>query len=349
MTEIFPFLRQRLPFLGLLLAAIAGILFSEFVSWPSLVFCAAAGVFLAAGFFPVRGPWILLSVAAAFACVHVWQTRESTSQRLASEVNGGRFLVVATGRVSSDPAPYGAARERFTMHVESLEMEGKVLHPSAPVAVVIPSPAPAEGDRVSVTGSIQEIEPPRNPAEFNAKAWMSQCGITCQIEAAANGDLAINRKASAHSLPSMANRSREWMEKTLRIGISDDPVVCDFLAGMVLGVTASIPDAVQQEFRNTGTFHLFSVSGLHVGMIALILWQALRIAGVSRRWAVAAIIPALFFYALITGWKPSSLRSAVMSAIFLIGMTSSRQPVPINSLCAAAFLILVQWTSEVYN
>ncbi|MFA7234778.1 MAG: ComEC/Rec2 family competence protein [Terrimicrobiaceae bacterium] len=349
MTSNFPFLRQRLPFLGLLLAAIGGILFSDVVSWPSAVFCALAGLFLVAGFLPLRGPWILLSVAGAFACAHVWQTRESTSRRLADLVEDGRFLVVAEGRVSSDPAPHGAAHERFTMRVERLELEGKELRSSARVAVVVPAPAPAQGDRVRVTGSLRVIEPPRNPGEFNAKAWMARNGVTCQIEVAATGDLTIVRKASRYSLVSVANRSRQWMENTLRLGISGDPVVCDFLAGMVLGVTAAIPAALQQEFRNTGTFHLFSVSGLHVGMIGLILWQALKIAGVSRRWAVLAIIPALFFYALLTGWKPPSLRAAVMSAIFLIGLTSSRRPVPLNSLCAAAFLILVQWTSEVFN
>lgn len=349
MTGIFPFLRQRLPFLGLLLAAIAGILFSDFADWPSGVFFGLSALFLLLALFRARGQWIFLSVACAFACVHVWQTRESTSQALAALVKDGRFLVVARGSVSSDPAPYGAAHVRFTMRVETLEIEGKALRPSASVAVVTPAPAPAQGDHVTVTGSLQVIAPPRNPGEFHAKEWMARNGVTCQIEVAAAGDLTIDRKAPEYGLTSIANRSRKWMEQTLRLGISEDPVVCDFLAGMVLGVTTSIPDTLQQEFRNTGTYHLFSVSGLHVGMIALILWQALKIAGVSRRWAVFVIIPALFFYALITGWKPSSLRSAVMSAIFLIGMTSSRQPVPINSLCAAAFLILVQWTNEIFN
>lgn len=349
MTVVFPFLRQRLPFFGLLLAAITGILFSGFVDWPAAAFLAASGLFLIVGFLPVRGPWLLLSVACAFACVHIWQTRESPSQRLAELVKSGRLLVVATGKVTSDPVPYGLSRERFTLGVESLEMDGRMWHPSGSVAVVIPSPAPAQGDQVSVTGSLQVFSPPRNPGEFNAKAWMAQCGITCQIEVAKSEDLRIVQKASRFSLIRLADQSRQWMEKTLRVGISEDPVVCDFLAGMVLGVTASIPDAIQQEFRNTGTYHLFSVSGLHVGMIGLILWQALKIMGLSRRRAVLVIIPALFFYALITGWKPSSLRSAMMSAIFLIAMTSSRQPIPINSLCAAAFLILVQWTNEVFN
>lgn len=333
----------------MLLAALAGILFADFVSWNSAVFFSLAGVFLVMAFLPVRGPWILFSLACAFACVHLWQTRESSSQRLADLVQSRRLLVVASGVVSADPVPYGSSRERFTLRIERLELEGRVIRPSANVAVVLPTPAPGRGDHVKVTGSLQAIEPPRNPGEFNAKAWMAQSGILCEIEVASNRDLSIERKAPGYSLFSVANRSRQWMEETLRLGISGDPVVCDLLAGMVLGVTAGLPDPLQQEFRNTGTFHLFSVSGLHVGMIGLILWQALKMAGVSRRWAVAVIIPALFFYVLLTGWKASSLRAAVMSAIFLIGMTSSRRPVPFNSLCAAAFLILVQWTNEMFN
>jgi ComEC/Rec2-related protein len=61
------------------------------------------------------------------------------------------------------------------------------------------------------------------------------------------------------------------------------------------------------------------------------------------------IIPALFFYALLTGWKPSSIRAATMTAIFLIGMVSWRQPIALNSLCAAAFVILAQSTNELFN
>ncbi|MBE2203656.1 MAG: ComEC/Rec2 family competence protein [Chthoniobacterales bacterium] len=344
-----PINRQRLPFFGLLLAAVAGILIADFTDWPSLGFLIPAILLAMAGVVLVRGPWIFLSVACAFACVHVWQTRESPSQRLADSVGDEKILAMAKGRVVTDPVPYGAMHERFTLAVEEIGWEGRTLFPSARVAVIAPIPAPAQGDLVSLTGSLQEIAGPRNPGEFDARAWMARSGIFNQIEVAAAEDMSILRKASGYSLIRLANRSREWMEKTLRLGISEDPVVCDFLAGMVLGVTASIPDSLQQEFRNTGTFHLFSVSGLHVGMIALILWQALKMAGVSRPWAVALIIPSLFFYALLTGWKPSSLRSATMSAIFLIGLTASQRPVPINSLGAAAFFILVQWTNEIFN
>ena len=128
--------RQRLPFFGLLIAAVSGILIASSASWPSPVFLACAMVFLAAAFVFKRGPWIFVSVACAFGCVHLWQTRESTSFRLAGIVGSGRSLVTAFGVVAANPVPYGATRERFTMSVDQMEMGGKILDPSARVSVV---------------------------------------------------------------------------------------------------------------------------------------------------------------------------------------------------------------------
>lgn len=342
-------MRQRLPFLGMLIAAIAGIVVSDFFWWPSWIFLAGAGVSFAGWLLTRRVLWIYAAAGCAFGCVHIWQTRESVSWRLAEMVGSGRVLCTATGAVDSDPAPFGEGRERFTLGVRSMEIDGREFPCPADVVVTAKSPGPARGDRIRVTGTLAALPPPRNPAAFDERAWMRLRGITCGIEAASPMDVLMLRPAPWYSIPSIASRCSAWMEKTLRVGIGDDPVVGDLIVGMILGVTSSIPDALQQDFRNTGTFHLFSVSGLHVGMIGLILWQILKMAGIRRQWAIGVIIPALFFYVLITGWKSASLRSADMSAIFLIGLASSRRPVPVNSLCAAGFLILVQWTSELFN
>jgi hypothetical protein len=255
------FRRLRLPFLGLLLAALTGILLAAAVTWPSGIFLALCGIFLVAGVLPLRGPWILASVACAFACVQVWQTRESSSETLARILDSRTLLVEARGRVISDPTPSGTTRERFTMQIANLERDGRIMTISAPVVVVMPSPAPARGDEIRITGSLQTIQPPRNPGEFDAKAWMARNGISCRIDVASARDASITRPASRLSLVGLASQSRQWMEATLRMGIADAPVVCDFLAGMVLGVTREIPDSLQREFRNTGTFHLFSVGG----------------------------------------------------------------------------------------
>lgn len=344
-----PFFRQRLPFLGLFAAAVGGILISSSTGISSSVFlglAAAAGI--AWTVFP-RTPPVLLAVGLAFACVHAWQSRESPAWRLAERLRGGPELATALGTVLTDPAAFGSGRERIALRISDLELDGRAVRFPCDLDVVVPAPAPPRGATIRATGRLEVVPPPRNPGAFDARAWMRSRGITASLSVASGFDVEVLSLAPWYALPSLASRSRTWMESTLKAGISNDPVVSNLIVGMALGVTSALPDQLQEEFRNTGTFHLFSVSGLHVGMIGLILWQVLKLAGLRRSRAVAVIIPALFFYTLVTGWKPSSIRAAVMASIFLIGLTSSRQPMAFNSLCAAGFFILVQWTAELFN
>lgn len=296
-----------------------------------------------------RSACVYAAVAFLFAAMQVVQTRESYAARLAEKLSGSPQVALVEGIVRSEPSIGSTGKARFLVEATHLEIDGEKIHLPCDIQAIVPSGNPALEDTVRVVGSLRPIAPPRNPGQFNAKRVMELRGITCELVATSPGDLEITSTATGFSLPRIATSCRKWMESTLREGISSDPLVCNLLAGIVLGVTSDIPDALQEEFRQTGTFHLFSVSGLHVGMIALILWQALRMAGVGRGIATCVIIPALFFYALLTGWKPSSVRAATMAAIFLIGMASGRQSIPLNSLCAAAFVILLQSTNELFN
>ena len=296
-----------------------------------------------------RSACVYAAVAFLFAAMQVVQTHESSAARLAEKLGGAPQVALVEGIVHSEPSTGATGKARFLVEATHLEIDGKKIHLPCDIQAIAPSGNPALEDTVRIVGSLRPIAPPRNPGQFNAKRVMELRGITCELVATSPGDLEITSTATGFSLPRIATSCRKWMESTLREGISSDPLVCNLLAGIVLGVTSDIPDALQEEFRQTGTFHLFSVSGLHVGMIALILWQALRMAGVGRGIATCVIIPALFFYALLTGWKPSSVRAATMAAIFLIGMASGRQSIPLNSLCAAAFVILLQSTNELFN
>ena len=349
MKQKAPLWHQRLPFVGLLACASAGILLAANATLGSGIFLAACAVALMVWVFARRSIGIYLAVAAAFGALQVWQSRESPAANLARDIGKTQYIATATGIVVGEPITYQKNKNRFTLKLESLEWNGKVGQSNSDILVVTRGEAPRCGDRVQLTGSLRQIPPPRNPGQFDAKRVLALRGITCEIVASAPQDFSIIQEKAGFALLRIAGDCRRWMEATLRKGISEDAVVSNLLAGMVLGVTSEIPDDLQDQFRQTGTFHLFSVSGLHVGMIAVILWQMLRIAGVGRRTAVCVIIPALFFYALVTGWKPSSIRAAAMSAIFLMGMISSRHPMPINSLCAAGFLILAESTNELFN
>jgi predicted membrane metal-binding protein len=132
----------------------------------------------------------------------------------------------------------------------------------------------------------------------------------------------VLRTAQGNPLVSFALQARARLRATLIEGVND-PTVADLLVAMVLGDVSSLPEDVQEEFRGTGTFHLFSVSGLHVGMIGVLLWYVFKVLRVPRQSAAGWIIPLLFFYVLMTGLKAASVRSALMASIVLLGMMTN--------------------------
>ena len=139
------------------------------------------------------------------------------------------------------------------------------------------------------------------------------------------------------------------MQTTLSRGLEDSPEIHGLISGMVLGARDETPDEIEEQFQQTGTLHLFAVSGLNVAIVAQLLWIIAIAARVPRRWAIALIIPALFFYAAITGLNTSSVRAALMGAILLGGFFVERKVLPVNSVAAAAFLILCYDTNQLFS
>jgi ComEC/Rec2-related protein len=348
-TANAPLWHQRLPFLGLAGAAAAGILGACLSPVGSENFLFLTFLALAAWLPLRRSACVYIAVAFLFAALQVMQTRESSAARLADKLGAAPQVALIEGIIRTEPTVGASGKNRFVVEATYIEIDGQKIDLPCDILAIVPAVTPALDDSVRLIGSLRRIAPPRNPGQFNRQRVLELRGITCELVTTSAKDLEITAPASGFSIPRLAAACRKWMEATLREGISDDPLVCNLLAGIVLGVTSDIPDTLQDEFRQTGTFHLFSVSGLHVGMIAVILWQACRVVGIHRGTATCLIIPALFFYALLTGWKPSSIRAASMTAIFLIGLVSWRQPIAMNSLCAAAFVILAQSTNELFN
>lgn len=341
---LFP---QRLPFFPLLAWAVAGITASEFLVWPVAVWLTGTLIFGAMFVFTRRsGPfagWCLF----AFGLLHAWQSRDSVAARLADWLGSRQPIVTATGVVVSEPRTF-SEKSSFTLRLETMEWDGIFLNTPVLLQTEWEAPAPAYGDRVRVTGTLEKPELPRNPGEFDFAAWSARRGIFTRLVVRHPQDAEILAHHQGNPVMAFALQTRNRMREILTRGL-DDPIVSGLLLGMVLGETSDLPERLQEEFRGTGTFHLFSVSGLHVGILAVLLWQVAKILGLSRRQAAWAIIPLLFFYALMTGLKPASTRAAIMAAIVLLGLISDRRPVLLNNLLAAAFLILLGDTNQLFN
>ena len=112
MKQKAPLWHQRLPFVGLLACASAGILLAANATLGSGIFLAACAVALMVWVFARRSIGIYLAVAAAFGALQVWQTRESPAANLARDIEKTQHIATATGIVVGEPITYQKNKNR---------------------------------------------------------------------------------------------------------------------------------------------------------------------------------------------------------------------------------------------
>ena len=138
--------------------------------------------------------------------------------------------------------------------------------------------------------------------------------------------------------------SRIWRENAalrLEAGMDDYSVQTAILKALVLGYRKEIPDDTMDVFRRTGSLHIFAISGLHVGIVGLLLVIVLKSVGIPRDWFGVCLLPLLFMYVAATGMKASALRAMVMAGVFLLAPLLRRKPDIPNSVAFAALLLLM--------
>src|SRR5262249_17807850 len=183
----------------------------------------------------------------------------------------------------------------FLFRLESIEFEGEK-RPAAATFLVRWRGSPSFGDELRLFGIAGPIASPRNPGEFNMRSYLARLDVrrSLFVRYAEDGAL-LKRCAGNPILRAAAQESRAWMQSVICRGLSDSQQVVDFLSGIALGLRHQTPEDIEEPFQQTGTLHLFAVAGLHVGIVARLLWILARVARLSRKWATAAIIPLLLF------------------------------------------------------
>ncbi|MGE5551999.1 MAG: DNA internalization-related competence protein ComEC/Rec2 [Bacteroidota bacterium] len=112
-------------------------------------------------------------------------------------------------------------------------------------------------------------------------------------------------------------------------------------AGLLFGDLPQLSPETLGWFRDTGTLHVLSVSGLHIGFVVALALGAARLLGwrTWRSWLLA--VPAVIAYIFICGPKPPVLRAAVMALAGGVAAVRARRADPANVLGLAAVVVLL--------
>ena len=151
------------------------------------------------------------------------------------------------------------------------------------------------------------------------------------------------------------------LQRRLYQRLSDAGLQGDELAttgAMTLGYKEDLDTELRKHFQASGAAHVLAVSGLHTGIIyGLLLWLMTlggrvkpRYENRAGRWAVSlVIIAAMWGYAWLTGMTPSVVRAVLMVTIFEIGRMAYRQAFSLNTIAAAAVLILLVRPTDLWS
>lgn len=195
--------------------------------------------------------------------------------------------------------------------------------------------SPTRSSRLAVTGLLQPL--PRNPSLDTFDGYLAGLGMNFKLtRARVTGEVV---EAGAYRL--FCDAALRKFNRILGHGIEAHPEQTGVLRAMLLGQQQELADAQKKMFRESGTMHLFSISGLHIAVIAAVitgLLSVFRIPALPRLLIGGAL---LWLYVDITGGTPSAVRAWVM-VMFLHASYVLRVPGnPIAALAASALCVLL--------
>lgn len=328
----------RAPLLWILLPFIAGLVAAA--AWPDgpdagLV---ASGALLAAAALARRGSPRAMETAvllAATALGYLWlplrapagrpwphAPREVTVELEVSQVYapgaGGR-MVAGLGRVT---AASGPATPLLGSHV-------------AFAAIRRLGVAPLPTGRYRFRGLVEAL--PAAPGDDGFARHLAALGVRVRL---VRGRLLAETRPPA-ALRRFSAATQERLEAILRRGLEHRPELVTVQAAMLLGTRAALPEDQEIAFMRTGVYHVFSVSGLHVGVIALALLSGLLLLQVPARAARVAGLAVLGLYVLVTGGGTPAERAFLMVAFVVAGRVGRWPSNPLAALAAAALVTLL--------
>ncbi len=197
------------------------------------------------------------------------------------------------------------------------------------------------GDIIYTTAKPQPVREPQNPGSFNYKRFLSFHGIYHQLYLKQNAWMQTNQH-KINPIRNVAFRLKAGLVKEIKdqIVAENEVAVC---SALLIGYEDYLDQELIDAYSSSGALHVLSVSGLHVGIIFIVLqwllgWMDKRT--VTRAFKNILIILIIWFYTLLAGLAPSILRSAVMITMIIIGKWMKRDSYMLNTTLWSAFILL---------
>jgi competence protein ComEC len=350
-----PAVKVLLPFLG---GVIIGAVFRMPLVASAILFGACGSMVAVLTFMRRDSPIYTIGLLSMIICFGIMKfnfdvtlTSESMIGRLAAESSEVvRLRAVVTDLEQDDynrqtftaypdsvwgPVYTGAISGRLMIHAYGLPSGGDSLSPEAVRLRVF-----------YFTGRLEKIPDPRNPHEFDKRAYMFVRDF--EAEMTTYGPDAVKPvSGNAQNFGSIFDRAY-W--KT--VNIVDKFVRGDegkIIKKMLVNARTSFDPLLFQSFTRTNLLHAITLSGIKIALAILFLLTFFRFVRVSERAVILLTIAGIWCYGFVNGAETPIMRAVILGTTLLAGKLLQRKTDFYNLLAVAALVLLLIDERELWD
>lgn len=236
----------------------------------------------------------------------------------------------------------------FTLQIDRVIAAGTARELSGRVLVNVFEPVEViYGDRLRLTGKLHR------PFEFSAgdnfsyRRYLRHKGVYDILSVKRGNPVTVTGQDPRCRWRADFERTRQALIAALASYLTVNET--GIMQAILLGERSAIPPHVRELFVRTGTAHVLAVSGLHVGIVALLVMIGLQVLRMPRRVRFVLATVFILMYMILTGARPSVIRAAVMSVVFIGSLIFEREANALAMLSCAALLILLMNPLNLYD
>ena len=247
----------------------------------------------------------------------------------------GRFLEINL----LTELPSNGFSKRFYAGVQQLDdkqVTGKILFQSP----LTDSLELAPGYSLHLATAIAPIAVEKNPSDFKYNEYLA--GIAVYGRVYGNKEQLLKLVDKRNEATGFTAFKQVLTQRLKASSLMGQPRA--FVEALLLGNRENIDPEVNNSFRDAGVIHILALSGLHVGIILLILsffTKWLHRYKYGRFMQSALLVCLLWMFGILTGLSPSIMRAVTMFSFVAIAMNINRSTSVLHSLALSAFVLLV--------
>ncbi len=196
-------------------------------------------------------------------------------------------------------------------------------------------------DELLVFGRLSEVKPPLNPYQFDYRAYLNDLGIYHQLQINTTNHIAT--KHSSMTVYGLAASVRRTMiSKLQQANFGKEEL--SIIQALLLGQRDDVSQETYNNYKNAGAVHILAVSGLHIGIILLLLQFLLRpleLLPKGKTIKLMVIVIFLWCFALLAGFSASVVRAVSMFSFVAYALYLNRPSNTFNILALSMFFILL--------